>query len=82
MTFGFESACTRNLADKAKGADVTAVFVGGNHDSPLTMADESKQGIKTLTGPVVSTHGLRFIGLPDPRTSRYGQGIVPAAQAA
>jgi hypothetical protein len=77
-TFGFESACTRNLADKSKLADITDVFVGGNHDSPVTMAAEHDQHIKTLTGPVVSAGGLQFIGLPDPRTSRYGQGIVPS----
>lgn len=81
-TFAFESACTRNLADKSAQFDITDVFVGGNHDSPQTIADEAKQGIKTLTGKVVTSDGVRFIGRPDPRTSRYGQGIVPAARAA
>lgn len=81
-TFGFESACTRNLADKTKAAHITDVFVGGNHDSPMTIEDEAHQGIKTLTGKPVSAGGLTFIGLPDPRTSRYGQGIVPAGRAA
>lgn len=77
-SFGFESACTRNLADKSAAADITDVFAGGNHDSPATIADQAHQGIKTLTGNVVEVHGLRFIGSPDPRTSRYGQGIVPS----
>lgn len=77
-SFGFESACTRNLADKTKQAHITDVFVAGNHDSPKTMADERDQGIKTLDGKPVTVEGLTFVGLPDPRTSRYGQGIVPS----
>jgi predicted phosphodiesterase len=81
-TFGFESACTRNLADKTERAHIGDVFVGGNHDSPRTIAAEADQGITTLTGKVTTVHGLRFIGIPDPRTSRYGQGIVPSSDAA
>ena len=80
-TFGFESACTRNLADKTARAHIDDVFVGGNHDSPQTIADEARQGITTLTGKVTTVHGLRFVGVPDPRTSRYGQGIVPSSNA-
>jgi hypothetical protein len=81
-SFGFESACTRNLADKTKQAGITDVFVAGNHDSPKTMDDERHQGIKTLDGKPVTAEGLTFIGLPDPRASRYGQGIVPSAREA
>ena len=81
-SFGFESACTRNLADKSAAKDIADVFVGGNHDSPTTLAAEADQGIKTLTGDVVEVGGLRFVGSPDPRTSRYGQGIVPADRGA
>lgn len=81
-SFGFESACTRNLADKSARAGITDVFVGGNHDSPSSLAEEAKQGIKTLDGKIVGHDGLHFLGLPDPRTSRYGQGIVPPEPAA
>lgn len=80
-SFAFESACTRNLADKTAQSHITGVFVGGNHDSAETIADEAKQGIKTLTGEVVVSDGVRFMGTPDPRTSRYGQGIVPLLPA-
>ena len=31
---------------------------------------------------MIEVGGLRFIGSPDPRTSRYGQGIVPADRGA
>ncbi|MGH8861135.1 MAG: hypothetical protein ACRDVG_07845, partial [Jatrophihabitantaceae bacterium] len=81
-SFGFEAACTRNLADKTVRADISDVFVGGNHDSPGSIADERHQGITTLTGDVVHTGELRFVGVPDPRTSRYGHGIVPSSDAA
>jgi len=81
-TFSFESACTSNLADRSKAAGITDVFVGGNHDSPMTLADEREQGIRVLNGSVISAHGLRFLGSSDPRTSRYGQGIVPSAPQA
>ncbi|GAB2475515.1 hypothetical protein [Jatrophihabitans fulvus] len=88
-TFAFESACTRGLAQQSKRADVTDVMAGGNHDSPTTIAAERDQGMKVLDdaddpgGPtVVETDGLRFVGSPDPRTSRYGEGIRPASAAA
>jgi preprotein translocase subunit Sss1 len=81
-SFAFESACTRNLADKTNQAGIDDIFVGGNHDSPMTLADELDQGITTLDGPIVEHDGLQFIGSPDPRTSRYGQGIVPSSRAA
>lgn len=81
-TFDFESACTRNLAGQSKRAGITDVMVAGNHDSAKTTASEKAQGMKTLTGPVVTVDGMRFVGLPDPRTSRYGEGIIPASDAA
>jgi hypothetical protein len=81
-TFPFESACTRNLADKSEQAGITDVFVGGNHDSTATIAAEQDQGITTLTGRVETADGIGFIGSPDPRTSRYGQGIDPEGHAA
>ncbi|MGH8861680.1 MAG: metallophosphoesterase family protein, partial [Jatrophihabitantaceae bacterium] len=77
-TFTFESACTRNLADKSAQAGITDVFAAGNHDSPYTIAQEVKQGIKTLAGDPVTVGGLTFLGSPDPRSSRYGQGMRPA----
>jgi hypothetical protein len=81
-TFPFESACTRNLADKTEQAGIADVFVGGNHDSAATIAAEHDEGIATLTGQTETAHGITFIGSPDPRTSRYGQGIDPPSQAA
>ncbi|MEO9137511.1 MAG: hypothetical protein ABI345_00420 [Jatrophihabitans sp.] len=81
-TFDFESACTRNLAGQSKRAGITDVMVAGNHDSAKTIASEKAQGMTTLTGEVVTVDGVRFLGLPDPRTSRYGQGILPASDAA
>ena len=56
------------------------VFVGGNHDSALTLAAEAQAGIKMLDGAGRPVDGLTFVGPPDPRTSRYGQGIVPSAR--
>ncbi len=81
-TFSFEAACTRNLAQLSHAAGVADVFVGGNHDSPMTLHDERGQGITVLDGSVVTVDGLRFVGLPDPRTSRYGQGIRPRSETA
>jgi hypothetical protein len=81
-SFAFESACTRNLADKTDQAGIDDFFVGGNHDSPATLADELDQGITTLDGSIVEHDGLQFLGSPDPRTSRYGQGIVPSSREA
>lgn len=78
-SFEFESACTANLAAKSQQADMTDVFVAGNHDSALTLADETKQHIGVLDGSLVTADGLTFIGIPDPRTSRYGEGIKPAS---
>jgi hypothetical protein len=78
-TFPFESACTANLAAKSQDAGMTDVFVGGNHDSQLTLSDERDQKIKVLDGEPVTVDGLTFTGLPDPRSSRYGQGIQPAS---
>jgi hypothetical protein len=78
-TFGFESACTAGLAAASHRASITDVFVGGNHDSPLTLSAESSQGIKVLDGKPVSVDGVTFAGQPDPRTSRYGQGIRPSS---
>ncbi|SHF60112.1 Predicted phosphohydrolase, MPP superfamily [Jatrophihabitans endophyticus] len=80
-SFAFESVCTRNLAQQSRRADITDVMVGGNHDSPRTVRDERDQGMKTLEKDVVETDGLRFVGSPDPRTSRYGEGIRPATAA-
>jgi hypothetical protein len=77
-TFGFESACTAGLAAASRHAAITDVFVGGNHDSPMTLADEKEQGIKVLDGDPVAVDGLTFAGSPDPRTSRYGEGLRPA----
>ena len=77
-SFSFESACTAGLAAATERAHISDVFVGGNHDSPLTLADERQQGIHVLDGEPVNVAGLTFLGLPDPRTSRYGQGIRPA----
>ena len=81
-SFAFESACTRNLADKTDQAGIDDFFVGGNHDSPATLADELDQGITTLDGSIVEHDGLQFLGSPDPRSSRYGQGIVPSSREA
>jgi predicted MPP superfamily phosphohydrolase len=81
-TFPFESACTQNLASATRRAGVTDVFVGGNHDSEATASDERNQHIKVLDGKIVRADGLSFAGLPDPRTSRYGQGIEPSSARA
>lgn len=78
-SFPFESACTENLAAKSQQAGMTDVFVSGNHDSAMTRTDEAKQHIKVLDDNVISAGGLTFIGIHDPRRSRYGQGIVPSA---
>ena len=78
-SFSFESACTDDLAQRSAKAGITDVFVAGNHDSPKTVAAEQAAGIRTLTGDVITTEGLHLIGVPDPRTSRYGQGIRPAS---
>lgn len=78
-TFAFEAACTRNLAQQSLRAGVTVVAVGGNHDSARTVRDERDQGIRTLENSVVEADGVRFVGSPDPRTSRYGEGIRPAS---
>jgi hypothetical protein len=80
-TFAFESACTRGLAEKSHKAGITDVFVGGNHDSAQTIGFEQDQKIKTLTGSIVTVDGLHFLGSPDPRSSRYGEGIQPASVA-
>jgi hypothetical protein len=78
-TFPFEAACTQTLAAKSQQAGMTDVFAGGNHDSPLTLHQDVEQHIKVLDGSVVTAGGLRFVGLPDPRTSRYGEGIQPSS---
>jgi hypothetical protein len=78
-TFPFESACTSNLADKSRHAHITDVFVAGNHDSAQTLEDERKQRIHVLDGKIVTVGGLHFLGSPDPRSSRYGQGIQPSS---
>lgn len=80
-SFSFESACTKNLASKSQQAGISDVFVAGNHDSAMTINDERRQGIKVLDGPPVKVDGLTFAGLPDPRSSRYGQGIKPDSAA-
>ena len=77
-SFSFESACTAGLAAATQRAHISDVFVGGNHDSPMTLADERQQGIRVLDGDPVTVAGLTFLGVPDPRTSRYGQGIRPS----
>ena len=81
-SFAFEAACTANLASKSQEAGMTDVFVGGNHDSPTTLAKEAEQKIKVLDSGIMDVDGLRFVGVPDPRTSRYGKGIEPASSAA
>lgn len=81
-SFSFESACTQGLATASHRAGITDVFVGGNHDSPMTLEDEHHQGIKVLDGKAISVNGLRFIGSADPRASRYGATIQPSAPAA
>jgi hypothetical protein len=81
-SFPFESACTSNLAAKSQQAGMTDVFVAGNHDSAATRADEATQHIDVLDANLVTENGLTFVGLPDPRTSRYGQGIRPASKQA
>ncbi|MDT4914123.1 MAG: hypothetical protein QOC66_3251 [Pseudonocardiales bacterium] len=80
-SFPFESACTGDLAGKSRAAGITPVFAAGNHDSPQTLVDEHKQRVRVLDNAVVTVGGLHFLGSPDPRTSRYGEGIVPAATA-
>jgi hypothetical protein len=80
-SFPFESACTSDLAEKSKAAGVTDVFAAGNHDSAQTLTDERARGVRVLDGEVISIGDLHFIGSPDPRTSRYGQGIEPASSA-
>jgi predicted MPP superfamily phosphohydrolase len=81
-SFPFESACTANLAAKSQRAGMTDVFVAGNHDSVVTRENEATQHIHVLDGVPVFADGLTFIGLPDPRSSRYGQGIRPASKVA
>lgn len=81
-TFSFESACTRGLAQQTRKAGIEVVVAAGNHDSAQTIADEKAQGMTTLTGPVESVNGMRFIGSPDPRSSRYGAGIQPSSERA
>ena len=78
-SFPFESACTANLAAKSQRAGMTDVFVAGNHDSAVTRENEAAQHIHVLDGMPVTEDGLTFVGLHDPRTSRYGQGIRPAS---
>jgi predicted MPP superfamily phosphohydrolase len=81
-SFPFESACTDNLAAKSQQAGITDVFVAGNHDSAMTRQDEANQHIKVLDGNLVTADGLTFVGIHDPRTSRYGQGIRPTSISA
>jgi hypothetical protein len=81
-SFEFESACTKNLAEKSQRAGMTDVFVAGNHDSALTLETERRQHVKVLDGTPVTVDGLTFLGSPDPRTSRYGQGIRPSSAQA
>jgi hypothetical protein len=81
-SFPFESTCTSGLAQRSKKAGITDVMVAGNHDSAQTVRFEREQGMRTLRGQIVTVHGLRFLGSPDPRTSRYDQGIVPSSQDA
>lgn len=78
-TFPFESACTRNLAEKSQQAGMTDVFVSGNHDSLATRANERDQRIQVLEDKIVTVEGVHFLGDPDPRASRYGQGIQPSS---
>jgi hypothetical protein len=80
-SFPFESACTKNLAAKSQQAGMTDVFVAGNHDSAQTLADERDQKIKVLDGQLVTSDGLHFAGYPDPRSSRYGTGLLPSSAA-
>jgi hypothetical protein len=81
-SFAFESACTANLASKSQEAGLTDVFVAGNHDSAQTLEDERDQHIHTLEDKPVTVDGITYVGLPDPRSSRYGQGIQPASPEA
>jgi hypothetical protein len=81
-SFPFESGCTSDIAERAKKARLRALFIGGNHDSPMTLADERKQGITVLQDDIVTQDGINFIGEADPRTSRYGQGLRPSSEAA
>jgi hypothetical protein len=78
-SFPFESACTSDLATKSRRAGITDVFAAGNHDSAQTLADERAHRVHVLDGQVVSVGGLRFLGDPDPRSSRYGEGIQPSS---
>lgn len=76
-SFAFEASCNTLLAQALpRGTDI--VLAPGNHDSPLTDRAAAKAGFTVLAGAPVTVSGLRILGAPDPRTSRYGQGLQPA----
>ncbi len=79
-SFAFESVCTKNLAAKSQQAGMTDVFAAGNHDSATTIENERQQGVRVLVDKPVTVDGLTFIGSPDPRSSRYGEGLQPASE--
>jgi predicted MPP superfamily phosphohydrolase len=82
-SYSFESACVTTFMDSLKG--YTVVGVPGNHDSAETVAAAVKAGMIVLKDPngqqvtvKVKDIVLSIVGAPDPRTSRYGQGMEPS----
>ena len=61
--------------------DLPVVVADGNHDSPETSAQEEAAGWTVLEGDVVGVAGLRFLGAPDPRSTKLLQGTSSAGGA-
>ena len=56
---------------------VPYVFAAGNHDSQTTIAAMAKlKNVTVLNGQTVEIKGLRFLGLPNPASTRAGFGSV------
>jgi hypothetical protein len=48
----------------------------------MTLAAQNTQGIQVLEDKPITEDDIHFLGEPDPRTSRYGEGLRPSAEAA
>jgi hypothetical protein len=81
-SFSVEAGCTSNLAEHGKKDGMTLVFTDGNHEPNIANNLEKKQGIKVLDNNIISVNGINFLGNPDPRTSRAGEGIQPSSAEA
>jgi len=76
--WGFEAACTDNLAEREKKAGIKEVAIGGNHDGPVTEIAEKKKGVIVVNGKIATVNGISFIGEHDPRQSYFGKEIQPS----